>query len=598
MRTSVVKTVLLVVLWVYGYTGAGQSRVKGEAVSVTYRQVVNGQDGRRGASTVLLAGREISEVRSGRQGQPGSGRPPEEKEILDHRNKMAYQMATIAAEASASSGTNDLETTANGGGQRGATRFHIKTPFSGFPELTLTGEKETILGYACEKATTTLRSNSIEIWFTRDLPFRGTPQMAYGIPDGLVLKIVRNRNFALEADTLVFTGEEDVPVLPEDPGREVDQALYRHLITENLITTIDIFQDEQISWGNEIRNPEGEVLNETYKYAGGTVILKKVALPEAAPGDQVFAELLQYSNGDAYDRTGTVFMIPEGGKTSFLEALRDGIDKAPYFTARNGKSYQGMTATGDYLPPVELVRFFTPFGVSHFNEQVKVYGQVWEEAAWYKQEVTDLQPLLKGEVWMGVFIGNYDKGGHKVSLRLKYYPGSPQPREERENRGPALWVKPLFNTLNIMEMAGQNYGTLFDTDSLTVEFEVPEGVKRLKLRYLTTGHGGWGGGDEFNQKENRIFIDGKQVFQITPWRTDCGTWRKYNPASGNFWNGITSSDYSRSGWCPGSATDPYFVPLENLSPGRHTLKVAIPQGAPEGGSFSAWCISGLLTGEY
>lgn len=154
---------------------------------------------------------------------------------------------------------------------------------------------------------------------------------------------------------------------------------------------------------------------------------------------------------------------------------------------------------------------------------------------------------------MGVFIGNYDKGGHKVSLRLKYYPGSPQPREERENRGPALWVKPLFNTLNIMEMAGQNYGTLFDTDSLTVEFEVPEGVKSLKLRYLTTGHGGWGGGDEFNQKENRIFIDGSRYFRSLR-RTDCGTWRKYNPASGNFWNGITSSDYSRSGWCPGSAT--------------------------------------------
>nr|MBP7504379.1 hypothetical protein [Prolixibacteraceae bacterium] len=60
MRTSVVKTVLLVVLWVYGYTGTGQSRVKGDAVRVTYRQVVNGQDGRRGASAVLLAPRRPS----------------------------------------------------------------------------------------------------------------------------------------------------------------------------------------------------------------------------------------------------------------------------------------------------------------------------------------------------------------------------------------------------------------------------------------------------------------------------------------------------------------------------------------------------------
>lgn len=598
MSTGKMKTIVALGLLLLCYTGTGQERMKGEAVRVTYRQVVNGQEGRRGGGIELLAGREISETRGGRQGQPGAVRMAEEKEILDHRNKTAYQMASLADPAHGASGVTAPATHPKETQRNGVTRFHIKTPFSDFPGLTLTGEKETILGYSCEKATTTLRSNSIEIWFTRDLPFRGTPQMAYGIPDGLVLKIVRNQNFALVADTLRFVGKNEAPVLPDQKGEEVDQALYRHKITESLITTVEIFRDEQISWGNAIQNPAGEVVNATYKYAGGTVILRKVILPEAAPGDQIFAELLQYSNGDAYDRTGTVFMIPAGKKRSFLDALRNGVEEIPFFTARNGKNYQGMTATGDYLPPVELMRFFTPFGVRHFNEQVKVYGQVWEEAAWYKQEVTDLQPLLRGEVWIGVFIGNYDKGGHKVSLSLKYYPGAPQPRETRPDEEPQAWVMPLFNTLNIMEMAGQNYGTLFDTDSLTVEFEVPEGVKNLKLRYLTTGHGGWGGGDEFNQKENRIFIDGQLVVRYTPWRTDCGHWRKYNPASGNFWNGVTSSDYSRSGWCPGSATDPLFVPLENLSPGRHILKVAIPQGAPEGGSFSAWCVSGLLTGEF
>ncbi len=576
MRYLILLTVTT--LW---FSIPGQAQKEHGAVKVTYHQIVNGQEVRRGPGITLLAGREVSETRSGRTAE-GNGRLAlEEREVLDFAHQSAYQLAVAQNRES--------------GAGSGESRFHIKSPFSNFPVLTLTGEKETILGYSCEKATTTLRSNSIEIWFTHDLPFRGTPQMAYGIPDGLVLKIVRNRNFALMADTLVFTGHGEAPTLPANPGQEVDQALYRHMITESLITTVEIFRDDQISWGNEIHNPEGEVTGATYKYAGGTVILKKVKLPEAAPEDQIFAELLQYSNGDAYDRTGTVFMIPAGEKSSFLDALRDGISKVPSFTARNGKEYQGMTATGGYLPPVELVRFFTPFGVRHYNDQVKVYGQVWEEAAWYKQEVTDLRALLKGEVWIGVFIGNYDKGGHKVSLSLKYYPGSQQPQT---SQGPEPWVMPLFNTLNIMEMAGQNYGTLFDTDSLTVEFDLPEGVKNLKLRYLTTGHGGWGGGDEFNQKENRLFIDGELVVSATPWRTDCGAWRKYNPSSGNFWNGVTSSDYSRSGWCPGSATNPLFVPLDNLAPGHHILKVAIPQGAPEGGSFSAWCVSGILSGEY
>ena len=146
-------------------------------------------------------------------------------------------------------------------------------------------------------------------------------------------------------------------------------------------------------------------------------------------------------------------------------------------------------------------------------------------------------------------------------------------------------------------MAGQEYATMFDQDSLTITFTVPENVTNLKLRYITTGHGGWDGGDEFNPKENEIFVDGKKVYGFIPWRTDCGTYRLTNPASGNFWNGTSSSDYSRSGWCPGTATNPIDIPIPSLSAGKHTMKIAIKQGAPEGSSFSSWNISGILIGE-
>ena len=148
-----------------------------------------------------------------------------------------------------------------------------------------------------------------------------------------------------------------------------------------------------------------------------------------------------------------------------------------------------------------------------------------------------------------------------------------------------------------MEMSGQNYGKLFETDSLTVTFYVPEGISNLRLRYISTGHGGWDTGDEFVPKENTIIIDGKVCFKHTPWRSDCGTYRAFNPASGNFWNGISSSDYSRSGWCPGTATQPVYFNIGNLKPGKHTITVAIPQGAREGNNFSAWCVSGILLGD-
>ncbi len=566
------KCIILLFFLLSGSIGA-EAGQKPEGFRIVYRRVVNGQEVRGEGTPVVMAAQRVSMALVERPGESLLPQTPQEREFLDFQNQTAYQCARLA----------------------GGRAFHIRTPFSEFPPLTLTGDTQTIMGYSCEKATTSLRSNSIELWFTREVPFRGTPQMAYGIPDGLVLKIVRNNNFEIVADSVIAMKKGKLPTIPGDLGESVDQAVYRHRITDNYITTVEVFRDEQISWGNHFDNPSGEVLNETFRYAGGTVILKKVKLPEASPDDLLFIELTQYSKGDAYDRTGTVFMLPAGQKLSFLQALQEGIDRVPAFTARNGKNYQGMAATPGYTPAVELLRFFTPFGVRHFNEQVKVFGQTWEDAAWYKQEITSLMPLLQGEVWIGVFIGNYDKGGHGVSLQLKYYPGSPAIRE-REPSG--QWFQPLFNTLNILEMAGQNYGTLFDTDSLTVEFEIPEGVNNLKLRYITTGHGGWGGGDEFNQKENHILVDGKEVFRFIPWRSDCGTWRKYNPSSGNFWNGVTSSDYSRSGWCPGSATDPVYIPLGGLAPGKHVLQVAIPQGKPEGGSFSAWCVSGILTGEY
>ena len=159
-------------------------------------------------------------------------------------------------------------------------------------------------------------------------------------------------------------------------------------------------------------------------------------------------------------------------------------------------------------------------------------------------------------------------------------------------------VIPLFNTLNVMEMAGQEYSTLFDSEKgLEVEFELTQDLKNAQLRYITTGHGGWGNGDEFVQRKNTILLDDKVIFDLIPWREDCGSYRLYNPVSGNFSNGLSSSDYSRSNWCPGTVTNPFLIDLGDLKAGKHKIKVLIPQGKPEGSSFSAWNVSGVLVGD-
>ena len=91
-----------------------------------------------------------------------------------------------------------------------------------------------------------------------------------------------------------------------------------------------------------------------------------------------------------------------------------------------------------------------------------------------------------------------------------------------------------------------------------------------------------GGGDEFNQKPNTLYLDGEKVISFVPWRDDCGTYRNWNPCSGNFSNGLSSSDLSRSNWCPGTVTNPEYIYLGDLEAGEHSITVKIPQGAPEG----------------
>ncbi|WP_232538720.1 PNGase F N-terminal domain-containing protein [Chitinophaga tropicalis] len=541
-------------------TAAVQAQTKKGAV-ITYGVRYNGKE---------IPGAGVKMIVQGNKArlQPLGNTQQKERQFLDMKEKATYQVMTTEA----------------------GNTFTLKKAFSSYEKPELLPGTDTILGYPCKKAKVIIRSNTIEVWYTDALALKGTPTLSVVPGLGLVLKIMRNGNSETFATNISMQDVTDADLQwPANKGQLVDDAAYMQQIIESRYTTLPVFNGEQLSFGNAISNPPADQENVTYHYAAGTVILKKVKLPAVKPGTTLFAELTQYSNGDAYDRTGSVFMVPQDKKISFLNGLRDGVKALPVYKEK----YQGVISTDDYLPTLELMRFFTPFGVHKYNEQVKIKGYNWADSAVFRQDITELLPRLEGEVWLGVFIGNYDGGGHKVSLRLKYYPGDS--REEQKKA--ANWLMPVFNTTNLMEMAQQEYGTMFDNDSLTVTVNIPEGVKNLQLRYISTGHGGWGGGDEFNPKLNEIFVDGKRVYHFIPWRTDCGNFRLLNPASGNFGNGLSSSDLSRSNWCPGSVTGPVSIPLPDLTPGVHTFKVAIPLGKREGTSFSAWNVSGCLIGE-
>nr|WP_308199225.1 PNGase F N-terminal domain-containing protein [Chitinophaga sedimenti] len=164
----------------------------------------------------------------------------------------------------------------------------------------------------------TVRSNAIEVWYTTALAVKGSPSISIAPQLGLVLKMVRNGNAETFAKDISYRTITDKELnWPASNTQEVDEPTYQANIIRSRYKTVNIFTQEQLSFGNTIQNPQGEQLNQTYHYSGGTIVLKKVNLPKARRGQNLFVELTQYSNGDAYDRTGSVFAIPANKKKPF-----------------------------------------------------------------------------------------------------------------------------------------------------------------------------------------------------------------------------------------------------------------------------------------
>lgn len=442
-------------------------------------------------------------------------------------------------------------------------------------------ETKKICGYNCKKATTVINSNQYTIWYTNDLKINAGPT-TLGQNLGLVLEVNRNNNFIISAKTIKkskfsFPKTENI--------KSYDNLTYQDLVWKSRFKTLPIFKDEIINFSNE------SVSNDSIlRFANGTLILKKVKFPKIKITDLAFIDLSLQSNGDAYDRTGSLFIIPQEKEISFFDALQKDVSVLPIYENGNGKKYQGVIQTDNYTPALELMRFFTPFGIHQYNH-IQLKDKDWHDIVMYRQDISDFNNYLSNkEFWVGAFIGNYDKGGHKVSVNITIHNKGTKNKETE-------FALPLFNTTNIMEMAGQNYATMFDNENgLLLTFDLKKDISNAKLRYISTGHGGWENGDEFLPKKNTVILDNKIVHEFIPWREDCGSYRLFNPASGNFNNGLSSSDYSRSNWCPGMVTYPTYIDLGNLPAGKHTIQIKIPQGKPEGTSFSAWNVSGVLIG--
>jgi len=248
-------------------------------------------------------------------------------------------------------------------------------------------ETKIIMGYKCRKAKTIINSNSIELWYTNDLKVKGAPTVL-GQNLGLVLEMVRNGNFVITATKI-----EKVKLFPSISqwNKPIDPLTYKDLLWKSRFTTLPIFKDQIINF-SEASKSNDSIL----RFANGTIAVRKVTIPEIKLGSQIFVDVTEQSNGDAYDRTGCIFIIPTNKTTSFLNGLQNGVRTLPIYTNGNGKEYQGVVATSNYNPVVELMRFYTPFGVKQYNT-LQLKDKIWAENVLYRQDISDLRALLSNQ---------------------------------------------------------------------------------------------------------------------------------------------------------------------------------------------------------
>ena len=371
--------------------------------------------------------------------------------------------------------------------------------------------------------------------------------------------------------------------------------------------TIPVFKNTNLYFDMALKQDTLTPKDDILRLDAGRVLLKKVKLPKYELQPEVRLQVSLTSNGDPWDKSGSLFVIPTTADLSVLDIENKAVKKTQFLDSFPGIKTTEI-ANKIYKPSIELLRFMTPFGVGYFNTDKRVealkpvYIPRWEEEVVWKQDITHLLPVLEDEVYIGVFIDTWTKQGYNISVDLTF-----EESKIPNHKKYAKSIMPIINTIKYS--ADQKYYDEFSRQDLRVDFHVDKPLKNAKLYYTTTGHGGHEDGDEFTRKENRIMLDQKLIKQFVPWRDDCASFRRFNPTSGVWtetttWKDktieerIASSDYSRSNWCPGSDVVPEIIDLGDIESGEHEIVFSIPEAqAIIDDKINYWMVSAYIVYE-
>ncbi|MFT7588061.1 MAG: hypothetical protein ACI959_000267 [Limisphaerales bacterium] len=354
-----------------------------------------------------------------------------------------------------------------------------------------------------------------------------------------------------------------------------------------------IFENAPVFFDPEINKEPDE--NNIIRLDAGRTLIKKINFPKFEKAVTATLRVRVLSNGDPWDKIGSVFLLPSNSIPGFIEADKEGS----LFPSHD---YPGMTAQEKYMPAIELMRFATSFGIGYYSDSLPerrpVYMEEWAKEIIWEEDITAFMSELEGEHWIGIHVDTWTKQGYLADVEIQI-----EESKIEEHEAVHGTVIPILNSVHYIST--QKTYDRFDKEKLSVKFDVPENSTAQTLRYIITGHGGHEGGDEFVKQEQIISVDGKELYKFTPWRPDCDAMRRFNPHAGVWteeieWRGetlkerVASSDLPRSGWCPADKVSPIDIHL-SLDEGAHTLEIEIPGAqAMEENKHNFWIVSAVL----
>ena len=175
---------------------------------------------------------------------------------------------------------------------------------------------------------------------------------------------------------------------------------------------LTVFQQERVRFcPDSIANYTAPDSNGVMRLVNGRILLKKITLPKYQRNIDVDIKVELASNGDRWDKSGSVFVLPKESVINLLN-IAEGkqkfpeVDSTKYENMIGYCSGQGLSSYGGTDAFYDAFRRGTLSAPDDSLSATRrpVYIPHWEKSVTWQQDITQLYPLLEGEAYVGVFI--------------------------------------------------------------------------------------------------------------------------------------------------------------------------------------------------